>query len=83
MAFHGTNQGMDIIELLKPWTEVVTEQVPGLARRLTDVASAKLGPADLQPVIDVDLAEVEQLTLRDMIEMNREQTRRWEATTRP
>src|SRR5438270_12005101 len=30
MAFHGTNPGMDIIELLKPWTEIVTGQVPRL-----------------------------------------------------
>ena len=32
-----------------------------------------------ETAIDVDLTEVEQLTLRDMIEMNREQARRWQA----
>ncbi len=32
-----------------------------------------------ETLIDVDLTELEQLTLRDMIEVNREQVRRWQA----
>ena len=31
--------------------------------------------------IDVDLTELEQLTLRDLIEVNREQVRRWQVAT--
>jgi hypothetical protein len=30
MAVHGTNQAMNLVETLRPWTEIVLQQVPGV-----------------------------------------------------